>query len=172
MPNKLSELTLSQLPGRIYWEERNRREMKALFLCTGNSARSQMAEGLLRMLGPADWQVYSAGTRPVGLNPQAVAVMAEWGLDISGQHSKGLAEAPAHPDVAITVCDNAARECPVFPGNVRRLHWSVDDPAASAGSPEQLRQAFRRARDELRGHILEFLRDVPQKKQAGRPGRE
>ena len=146
--------------------------MKVLFLCTGNSARSQMAEGLLRMLGPADWQVYSAGTKPVGLNPHAVAVMADLGRDISGQRSKGLAEVPADPDLAITVCDNAARECPVFPGNVRRLHWPMDDPAASTGSSEQVRQAFRRARDELCGHILELLRDVPQTKQAEPSGRE
>ena len=137
--------------------------MKVLFLCTGNSARSQMAEELLRMLGPADWQAYSAGTKPVGLNPHAVAVMAELGRDISGQRSKRLAEVPADPDLAVTVCDNAARECPVFPGNVRRLHWPVDDQAASTGSSEQVRQAFRRARDELRGQILELLRDVPQK---------
>ena len=115
------------------------------------------------MLGPADWQVYSAGTRPVGLNPHAVAVMADLGQDISGQRSKGLAEVPADPDVTITVCDNAARECPVFLGNVRRLHWPVDDPAASTGSPEQVRQAFRRAREKLRSHILELLRDIPQK---------
>ena len=121
------------------------------------------------MLGPADWQVYSAGTRPVGLNPHAVAVMAELGQDISGQRSKGLAEVPADPDVVITVCDNAARECPVFPGNVRRLHWPVDDPAASTGSPEQVRQAFRRARDELRSHIRELLRDISQKKEAAPP---
>ena len=121
------------------------------------------------MLGPADWQVYSAGTRPVGLNPHAVAVMAELGQDISGQRSKGLAEVPADPDVVITVCDHAARECPVFPGNVRRLHWPVDDPAASTGSPEQVRQAFRRARDELRSHILELLRDISQKKEAAPP---
>ena len=146
--------------------------MKVLFLCTGNSARSQMAEGLVRMLGPADWQVYSAGTKPVGLNPHAVAVMAELGRDISGQRSKGLAEVPTDPDLAITVCDNAARECPVFPGNVHRLHWPVDDPATSTGSPEQARQAFRRTRDELRGHILELLRDIPKTKNAEPSGRE
>ena len=145
--------------------------MRVLFLCTGNSARSQMAEGFLRALGPANWQIYSAGTRPVGLNAHAVAVMAELALDISGQRSKGLGDVPADPDVAVTVCDSAARECPVFPGNVRRLHWPVDDPAASTGSPEQVRQAFRHARDELRRHILEFLRDFPSKKEAEPPGR-
>lgn len=131
--------------------------MKLLFLCTGNSARSQMAEGLLRSLAPPDWQVFSAGTRPVGLNPHAVAVMSELGVDISGHRSKGLAEVPADPDIAITVCDNAARECPAFPGQVRRLHWPIDDPAAYKGSPEEVRDAFRRARDELRGRIREFL---------------
>ena len=116
-----------------------------------------MAEGLLRALAPPDWQVFSAGTRPVGLNPHAVAVMRELDLDISGHRSKGLAEAPADPDVAITVCDNAARECPVFPGRVRRLHWPIDDPAAHKGSPEEVREAFRLAREELRRRIQEFL---------------
>lgn len=136
--------------------------MKVLFLCTGNSARSQMAEGLLRSMAPPGWQVSSAGTRPVGLNPNAVAVMAELGQDISGQRSKGLSEAPSQPDVVITVCDNANRECPVFPGKVRRLHWPLDDPAAHTGPPEQKREAFRRARDELRRRIQEFLKHPPE----------
>ena len=131
--------------------------MTVLFLCTGNSARSQMAEGLLRALAPPGWPVFSAGTHPVGLNPNAVAVMKELGLDISSHRSKTLAEVPPDPDVAITVCDNAARECPVFPGKVRRLHWPLDDPAAHQGSPEEVRQAFRAARDDLRRRIHEFL---------------
>jgi len=136
--------------------------MKVLFLCTGNSARSQMAEGLLRSMAPADWQVSSAGTRPVGLNPNAVTVMAELGLDISKQRSKGLSEAPPDPDLVITVCDNANRECPVFPGKVRRLHWPVDDPGNHPGPPEQKREAFRRAREELRRRIQQFLNNPPE----------
>lgn len=136
--------------------------MRVLFLCTGNSARSQMAEGLLRALAPPDWQVFSAGTRPVGLNPNAVAVMAELGMDISGQRSKGLSDVPGDPDVAITVCDNANRECPVFPGKVRRLHWPLDDPAAKTGSSEEVRKAFRQARDELRRRIQQFLNNPPE----------
>ncbi len=132
--------------------------MKVLFLCTGNSARSQMAEGLLRSLAPAGWQVFSAGTHPVVVHAQAVEVMNEIGLDISGHRSKGLADVPSDPDVAITVCDNAARECPVFPGNVHRLHWPLDDPAAKTGPPEDVRQAFRTARHELRRRIEDFLR--------------
>lgn len=136
--------------------------MRVLFLCTGNSARSQMAEGLLRALAPPHWQVFSAGTRPVGLNPNAVAVMAELGMDISGQRSKGLSDVPGDPDVAITVCDNANRECPVFPGKVRRLHWPLDDPAAKTGSSEEVRKTFRQARDELRRSIQQFLNNPPE----------
>lgn len=132
--------------------------MKVLFLCTGNSARSQMAEGLLRARAPRDWQIYSAGTHPVGLNPNAVKAMSELGLDISGHRSKGLGDVPAAPDTVITVCDSAAEACPVYPGNVRRLHWSVEDPAAKRGSAEEILAAFRAARDDLKNRIDDFLK--------------
>ena len=132
--------------------------MKVAFLCTGNSARSQMAEALLRSLSGGAVEAFSAGTHPSRLHPRTVEVMREIGVDVSAQRSKGLDELPTGLDVVITVCDSAAAECPVFPGNVRRYHWSIADPAAVSGTPEEKLAAFRRARDELRGRILEFLR--------------
>ncbi len=131
--------------------------MKVAFICTGNSARSQMAEGLLRALSGGKAEAFSAGTHPSRLHPGAVAVMQEIGVDVSAQRSKGLEELPAGLDVVITVCDSAAAECPVFPGNLERHHWSIADPAAAAGSPEEKLEAFRRARDELRARIEDFL---------------
>ena len=126
--------------------------MKVAFICTANAARSQMAEGLLRSLARGDWEVYSAGSYPAwGVHPDAVKAMDEIGIDISGQRSKGIPQLPKDLDVVITVCDSAAKECPVFPGNVRRYHWSVTDPAGSG------LVAFRAARDDLKSRIVDFL---------------
>jgi arsenate reductase len=131
---------------------------KVLFLCTGNSCRSQMAEGLLRQLGAGRFEAASAGTRPAGLNPDAVAAMRELGIDISGQASKHVdslaGESFQH---VITVCDNAKETCPVFPAAVNTLHWSFDDPAAATGSEEERMAVFRRVRDEIRQRIGRFL---------------
>src|SRR2546428_6872824 len=110
---------------------------RILFLCTGNSARSQMAEGLARALGGDRVQVWSAGIAPRGVNPLAVRAMAERGIDISGQSSKDLSAVPRDPDVVVTLCDNAADRCPAFPGRVARVHWSLADPAAAAGTQEE-----------------------------------
>jgi len=129
---------------------------RVLFLCTGNSARSQMAEGLLRSLSDK-FEVWSAGTHPVGLNPLAVEAMRELGIDISHHRSKALNEVPDSFDIVITVCDSANQECPIFPGQVERLHWSLPDPAQATGTEEERLQAFRRVRDELRRRIEEFL---------------
>ena len=129
-----------------------------LILCTGNSARSQMAEGLLRQLGGGQYEVFSAGTRPVGVNPLAVEAMRELGIDISAQRSKSVAEFAGEKfATVITVCDNAAEECPVFPGAPERVHWSLRDPAAVSGTREEKLAAFREIRDDLERRIREFL---------------
>lgn len=134
---------------------------RVLILCTGNSARSQMAEGLLRRLGGMRYEVFSAGTKPVGLNPLAIEAMLEVGIDISAQRSKSVAEfAGQEFATVITVCDNAAEECPVFPGAPQRVHWSVTDPAAVSGTKEEKLGAFRKVRDELERRIQSFVSSV------------
>jgi arsenate reductase len=131
---------------------------RVLFLCTGNSCRSQMAEGLLRQLAGDRFEVASAGTHPVGLNPGAVEAMRQIGLDISGQRSKHITEFTGRTfDYVITVCDRAREECPIFPGAGRQLHWGFDDPAAAWGPPEARRAVFRRVRDEIATRIQRFL---------------
>jgi len=131
---------------------------RILFLCTGNSARSQMAEGLARALGGDGVQVWSAGIDPKGIHPLAVRVMAERGIDISGQSSKDLSAVPRDPAVVITLCDNAADRCPAFPGRVERVHWSLADPAAAAGTEEERLAAFRRTRSEIESRLTALLR--------------
>src|SRR5438046_2698848 len=122
---------------------------RVLFLCTGNSARSQMAEGLLRALDADRFEVFSAGTMASFVRPQAIAVMNEIGIDISAHRSKSADEfLAAELDYVITVCDHANQRCPVFPGPAKRLHWSIDDPVISGTEREQL-NAFQQARDEL-----------------------
>jgi arsenate reductase len=131
---------------------------RVLILCTGNSARSQMAEGLLRHEAGDRFEVFSAGTRPSHVRPEAIAVMAEIGLDISGHRSKSVDEfAGQDLDFVITVCDNAKETCPVFPAAVKRLHWPFEDPAAVEGSEELRKAAFRRIRDRIHGRIMVFL---------------
>ena len=131
---------------------------RVLFLCTGNSARSQMAEGLLRQLAGERFEVFSAGTHPVGLNPLAVEAMGELGLDISAQQSKNVSQFVGQPmHYVITVCDNAREHCPVFPGAYRVLHWGLEDPAAVHGSDDERLAVFRRVRDEIAGRIREEL---------------
>lgn len=132
-------------------------KQRVLILCTGNSARSQMAEGLLRDIAGDRFEVESAGTIASFVRPQAIAVMSEIGIDISHHRSKCLDEFLDKPfDHVITVCDNANESCPIFPGAARRIHWSFDDPAASRGSEEQIMSEFRRIRDEIRERLIEF----------------
>ena len=136
-------------------------KQRVLFLCTGNPARSQMAAGWLRHLAGDRFKVFSAGTHPVGLNPGSVEAMVEVGVDISHYWSKNASEFLAHPfDYVITVCDRAKESCPRWPGAVRLIHWSFDDPAAVTESAEQRRQVFRRVRDEIAVCIREFLDSV------------
>ena len=131
---------------------------KVLILCTGNSARSQMAEGLLRRDGGTDFEVFSAGTRPSHVRPEAIAVMNEIGIDISGHRSKSVEEFKNEPlDYVITVCDNARELCPDFPGFTTQLHWPFEDPAAMVGTEEERKASFRKVRDQIRQRIREFL---------------
>ena len=131
---------------------------KLLVLCTGNSARSQMAEGLLRHEGGDRFEVYSAGTKPSRVRDEAIAVMAEIGIDISGHRSKSVDEFVGRDlDFVITVCSHAHQACPVFPGNVKRLHWPFDDPAVVQGSEDVRLAAFRKVRDQIHGRIIVFL---------------
>jgi arsenate reductase len=117
-----------------------------------------MAEGLLHRLGGGQYEVFSAGTRPVGVNPLAIEAMRELGIDISALRSKSVAEfAGDQFATVITVCDNAAEECPVFPGAPERIHWSLPDPAAVSGAREEKLAAFREIRDDLERRIREFL---------------
>ncbi|HTY89304.1 MAG TPA: arsenate reductase ArsC [Candidatus Acidoferrum sp.] len=123
-----------------------------LILCTGNSCRSQMAEGFLRAAAGDHINVHSAGSKPAGLvHPLAVRVMAETGIDISGHRSKSLKEFLEQPVyTVITVCGHADQACPIFPGQVNRHHWPFDDPVKTTGSEDELLATFRRVRDEMR----------------------
>jgi len=123
---------------------------RVLILCTGNSARSQMAEGLLRHLAGDRFDVASAGVAPTQVRPEAIAVMRELGIDISHHRSKSVDEFLGQDfDYVITVCDNANEQCPIFPSNTKRIHWSFEDPAAAAGDEQARLAVFRRVRDEI-----------------------
>ncbi|MBI2568405.1 MAG: arsenate reductase ArsC [Candidatus Schekmanbacteria bacterium] len=131
-----------------------------LFLCVANSARSQMAEGIARALAPSGTAVWSAGSHPTQVRPEAIAVLAEVGIDISGYRAKAVAEVPAAAvDVVVTLC--AEEECPLFLGNARRVHWGLPDPAAATGSAVDRLTAFRATRDELYGRIAALLVGKP-----------
>jgi arsenate reductase (thioredoxin) len=133
---------------------------RVLFVCTGNSCRSQMTEGFLREIAGERFEVSSAGTNPTRVNPIAVRVMAEVGADISQQRSKSIDELVDQGfDYVITVCDRARETCPVFPGPAKSLHWSFDDPAAADGSEQERLEVFRRTRDEIAAKIREFASD-------------
>jgi arsenate reductase len=135
---------------------------RILFLCTGNACRSQMAEGLLRHLAGDRYESLSAGARPAGfVHPLAVAALGELGIDITGQESKHILEfvppRGSPPDLVISVCDSAARECPAFPGKTARIHWPFFDPIVATGSREQKMKVFRRVRDEIRSRLEEAI---------------
>jgi arsenate reductase len=141
-----------------------------LILCTGNSARSQMAEGLLRSLGGERFEAHSAGLEPKDLHPLAIRAMDEIGIDIRGQRSKDVGEYLGRLAVhhLITVCENASQRCPTsWPGLGERIHWPIDDPAAVEGSEAERLAAFRRARDDLRQRLAAWLASTAA---GGRPG--
>jgi arsenate reductase len=125
-----------------------------LFLCTGNSCRSQMAEGFVKKMLSKDLNIFSAGLEPKGIHPMAVKVMQEIGLDISRQKSKNISEIPiGEIDIVITLCGDAAERCPVFPGKVKRIHWELEDPAKAQGSKEEIIKIFQKVRDKIKSHI-------------------
>lgn len=131
---------------------------KVLFLCTENACRSQMAEGLVNHDLAGQVQAFSAGVRPKVVNPRAIRVMAEAGIDISHHRSKSVEElAGEHFDLVITVCDQAAEECPLFPGNTEVTHVAFPDPAKATGTEEEILTAFRRVRDDLRARLIPLL---------------
>ena len=133
-------------------------KQRVLILCTGNSARSQMAEGLLRHLAGDRFEVFSAGTKPVGLNPNAVKAMSEVGIDIANHRSKSVDEFLGQQfDYVITVCDNAKESCPIFPGDGARIHQSFEDPAAAP--KDQQPEAFRKIRDQISSWLGDFVRN-------------
>lgn len=138
--------------------------LRVLVLCTHNSARSQMAEGLLRHLSGGKVEAFSAGTEVTRVHPLAIAAMAGAGIDIGGQRSKHLAEyAGERFDYLITVCDNANETCPVFPGARERIHWSIADPSAAEGSEEDRLKAFEAAMSELNTRLGHFLNALARK---------
>jgi arsenate reductase len=137
---------------------------RVIFLCTGNSARSQMAEAFLRKYGGDQFEAYSAGLEPKGLHPLTVRVMDEIGIDVSAQRSKGVGEYLGKVlfQYLITVCDEAEKNCPsVWPGVNVRMHWSFEDPAAFEGTQEQKLAKFREIRDRIEQKILDWLETVP-----------
>jgi len=133
---------------------------KILFLCTGNSARSQMAEGLMRHFRGDEFEIFSAGVEPKGVHPQAIVAMREIGIDSSQQQAKHVDDLPIKEfDYIITLCDHAAQNCPVFPGKGVQLHHSFSDPAVARGSDQDVLKTFRKVREELKQFILRFNTD-------------
>ena len=146
---------------------------RVLFVCTHNSARSQMAEGFLRHLDGNAVEAASAGTEPGALHPLAVEVMSEAGVDISGQRAKSVDDfVQQRFDYVITVCDDAREACPFFPGAARRLHWSLPDPSAASGNREERLSVFRAVRDGIKARVMEIVSgqaDSQQPKAGGAP---
>jgi len=139
-------------------EEAMSAPIRVLFVCTGNSARSQLAEALLGDFGGADFAAFSAGTNPGVVNPFAVQALAEIGIDWSGARSKSVTEFLGRPfDYVVTVCDRARQTCPVFPGNHNTLHWGLDDPAEVEGTDAEKLEAFRRTRTEVATRLRPFV---------------
>ncbi|HZN02879.1 MAG TPA: arsenate reductase ArsC [Candidatus Polarisedimenticolia bacterium] len=130
---------------------------RVFFICTGNSARSQMAEGLANHLGQGRLEAHSAGTYPVGVNSHAIEVMREHGIDISNHYSKRIDEVPGPFDLVITLCDNAALLCPVSVRDYPMEHWSTPDPSFVPGGSNAVHQAFRDVRDRLEGQIRDLV---------------
>ena len=139
------------------------RPMRVLFLCTHNSSRSQMAEGLLRSRGGDAYEVFSAGTQPRSVHPLAIRAMSEIGIDLTTHRAKGIEEFAEQPpmDLVITVCDEAAEACPFFPNARQQVHWGFTDPSAVTGSEEERLAAFRHVRDLIAAKINQFIERSP-----------
>ncbi len=141
--------------------------MSILFLCTGNSCRSQMAEGFARVLGGDQVHAQSAGIEAHGKNPRAIAAMLEAGVDISGQESTRVTNTMlADADLVVTVCGHADEHCPVLPAGTRRIHWPLPDPAKATGTEEEITAQFRTVRDDIRGRVQELLNTELQRGEA------
>ena len=133
---------------------------KVMFLCTGNSCRSQMAEGFAKELGKGIIEPYSAGVISSFVHPRAIAVMREIGIDISGQKSKEMDEnLLIKMDIIITLCSNAEKSCPLTPPEIKRFHWPIEDPVSASGTEDEIMNEFRRARDEIKEEIAKFISD-------------
>ena len=129
------------------------------FICTGNSCRSQMAEGFAKQLLGSDWQIASAGLRADGLNPRAVQVMAERGIDISQQRSKVIdLDYLRSSDFVVTLCGDARDHCPMVPASVRKMHWPLQDPASAVGTDGEVLQVFRSVRDEIERRVRDLAK--------------
>ena len=136
---------------------KNISKKRIIVICTGNSIRSQIAEGFLKKYR-STWEIRSAGTNPIGLNPITVNVMMEKGIDISNQKSKSLDQFKNSKfDYVITVCDNAKESCPLFPGNAKLIHWNFEDPADVEGGMNEKLFAFRKVRDKIEEKVIEFI---------------
>jgi arsenate reductase (thioredoxin) len=137
------------------------KKTSVLFLCTGNSCRSQMAEGFARQMGGGAIEAYSAGTNPVGVNPRAIQVMKEAGIDLSTHFSKPVeAIDQERIEVVVTLCGDAAENCPTFPGAVKRIHWPLEDPARAEGSEERIMAVFRATREAIRLHVAQLVENL------------
>lgn len=137
--------------------------INVLYLCTGNSCRSQMAEGWTRALGGGVCEVQSAGIEAHGKNPRAIQVMQEAGIDISGQESTVVTDdMTAKADVVVTVCGHADEQCPVLPNSVKKFHWPLEDPAKAQGSEERIMAAFRAARDDIERRVRDLIGELAQ----------
>jgi arsenate reductase len=135
--------------------------LKVMFLCTGNSCRSQMAEGFAGELGKGFIEPYSAGLMAAGVNPNAIMVMREKGIDISGQRSKEIDDKLlGEMDIIVTLCGNAEKSCPVTPPGIRRIHWPIKDPVGTIGTEEEIMKEFRRARDEIEERVHDLMEDL------------
>jgi arsenate reductase len=133
-------------------------KQKVLFVCTGNSCRSQMAEGMLMHYGKDKFEVFSAGLEPSYVHPLAIKAMAESGIDLTGQHSKTVNELLEEEfSYVITVCDSAKERCPVFPGKYNAIHWSIEDPASAEGTETERMKDFRIVRQDIRERINHFI---------------
>ena len=134
------------------------KRQKVLFVCTGNSCRSQIAEGLLRHLAPDQFEVYSAGSHPSKVHPNAITVMKELSIDISDHTSDSISQyLDKHIDIVITVCDEANKVCPVFPGDAERVHWSIDDPFQGWDTDPSHLDNFRDTIKDIKDNIIKFL---------------
>jgi arsenate reductase len=137
------------------------KSLKVMFLCTANSCRSQMAEGLARHLGSGIIEPYSAGLFSFHVHPRAIAVMKEIGIDIAQQKSKGIdARVLCSMDIVITLCGHAEATCPTTPRSIRKIHWPINDPVGTQGTEEEIMNTFRKTRDTIKGHIEKLVMEI------------